>query len=406
MTSNCVRLLSQFLAKSAGVKSAGAKIQTHHPAARFSSAAVVSQSSPGDASSVPFVASPTTGFSQPIFPQRHLPFLRSDEPPIQCWLETLRRAPGDAGDESLVERVGFVSLHPHIFAYSVRTDLLWDNVQWQKLYRQVNWEHQEDRYERKGGGAKPWKQKGTGRARQSSIRAPHWKGGGVHGGKRAPTSFYYELPKQDRVDGLRGVLTYKYLQGDLHIVDKLDLEKDVPEDLEALAVERGWGVSCLMINEDDRISPNLAVATSQLCNFNVMPVYGFNVYSALKHDTLVISLAALDVLESKLLTAINANEIIYPRNPPMAWPDPAINGQFKFKTYEDQDWDIEDRHLQMPFTPKGDGHIDVETEEGGVKKKKRVQDPIPPRHRNKWHQRGEEGRWVYQYDDIESEQGL
>ena len=66
-------------------------------------------------------------------------------------------------------------------------------------------------------------------------------------------------------------------QGDLHIVDKLDLETDIPEDLEALAVERGWGVSCLMINKDDTIPPNLAVATSQLCNFNVMPVYGFNV---------------------------------------------------------------------------------------------------------------------------------
>ena len=59
---------------------------------------------------------------------------------------------------------------------------------------------------------------------------------------------------------------------------------------------------------------------------------------------------------------------------------------------------------QMPFTPKGDGHIDVETEEEGVKKTKRVQDPIPPRYHPKWHRLGEEGRWVYQYEDIESEQ--
>ena len=58
----------------------------------------------------------------------------------------------------------------------------------------------------------------------------------------------------------------------------------------------------------------------------------------------------------------------------------------------------------MPFTPKGDGHIDVETEEGDVKKTKRVQDPIPPRYHPKWHRVGEEGRWVYQYEDIESEQ--
>jgi len=339
--------------------------------------------------------------ASPVFPDRQLPFLLDDEPPIQCWLETMKRA---VDNDTLVERIGFVPLHPHIFAHSVRTDLLWDNVQWQKVYRQVNWEHQEDRYERKGGGRKPWPQKGTGRARHASIRAPQWKGGGVHNGKRAPTSFYYELPLQDRIDGLRGVLTYKYLQGDLHIVDKLDLETDIPEDLEALAVERGWGVSCLMINRDDKIPPNLAVATSQLCNFNVMPVYGFNVYSALKHDTLILSLDALNEIESKLLTALNANEINYPRNPPMAWPDPAIKGQFKFKTFEDKDWDIEERFLQMPFTPKGDGHIDVETVEKGVKKTKRVQDPIPPAPKNKWHRVGEEGRWVYQYEDIESEQ--
>jgi len=339
--------------------------------------------------------------ASPVFPDRQLPFLLDDEPPIQCWLETMKRA---VDNDTLVERIGFVPLHPHIFAHSVRTDLLWDNVQWQKVYRQVNWEHQEDRYERKGGGRKPWPQKGTGRARHASIRAPQWKGGGVHNGKRAPTSFYYELPLQDRIDGLRGVLTYKYLQGDLHIVDKLDLETDIPEDLEALAVERGWGVSCLMINRDDKIPPNLAVATSQLCNFNVMPVYGFNVYSALKHDTLILSLDALNEIESKLLTALNANEINYPRNPPMAWPDPAIKGQFKFKTFEDKDWDIEERFLQMPFTPKGDGHINVETVEKGVKKTKRVQDPIPPAPKNKWHRVGEEGRWVYQYEDIESEQ--
>ena len=71
-------------------------------------------------------------------------------------------------------------------------------------------------------------------------------------------------------------------------------------------------------------------------------------YSALKHDALILSLDALNEIESKLLTALNANEINYPRNPPMAWPDPAIKGQFKFKTFEDKDWDIEERFLQVP----------------------------------------------------------
>jgi len=333
----------------------------------------------------------------PLFPKRQLPFLHPHDTPLKCWLETLKR-------KASSERVGLLDLHPHIFGFSVRTDVLYDNVLWQKTYRNINWEHQEDRYERQGGGTKPWPQKGTGRARHSSIRGVQWKGGGVFDGKRAPTSYYYELPKKDRIDGLRGVLTFKYLQGDLHIVDELDLETENPSDLEALALERGWGVSCLMIHESDRIPPNLAVATSQLCNFTVMPFYGFNVFSALKHDTLLMSLAAVNAIEDKLLTHLNANEIIYPRDPPMAWPDPAIKGQFKFKTFEDQDWDIEDRHLQMPFTPKGDGHVTIETTKKGVKSKKKVLDPIPPVPKNKWHRVGEEGRWVYQYEDIETEQ--
>lgn len=400
MSAKVTRLVSQLLRSSAGLPGRNLPRIGSSMSSSFPLTTSFHHSS-NDKNSSLVSSSSTPSYTGPVFPQRYLPFLRPDESPVKCWLETLVRA-GD--DESLVERIGFVDLHPHIFAFSVRTDLLWDNVQWQKEYRKVNWEHQEDRWERKGGGRKPWPQKGTGRARHGSIRSPLWKGGGVVKGKRAPTSHYYELPLQTRIDGLRSALTYKFLQGDLHIVDKLDLQTDVPEDLEALAVERGWGVSCLMINENDRIPPNLAVATSQLCNFNVMPVYGFNVYSALKHDTLVLSLGALDVIESKILTAMNANEVNYPRNPPMAWPDPAIQGQFKFKTYEDKEWDIEPQHLQMPFTPKGDGHIDVKTEEGGVKKTKKVQDPIPPRFHPKWHRMGEEGRWVYQYDDIESEQ--
>jgi len=334
---------------------------------------------------------------RPHFPTRPLPFLCDDEKPRKCWLETMKRSKEGS---SAGERLGLIDLHPHIFEYSPRTDIIWENIRWQKNYRRVNYEHAQDRYEKRGGGHKPWPQKGMGRARHASTTAPQWRNGGRAFGPRAPKSYFRDLPKATRVNGLRGVLTYKFTQGDLHIVDELDLETDNPQDLESLAVERGWGVSALLIHHEDRLPPNLAVATSQLFNFNVMPVYGFNVFSALKHDALVLSLDALNTIEQKLLQFLNTNEIYYPTNTPMAWPDPAIHGQFKHKTFEDQDWDIEEQHLQMPFFPRGDGRVKV-TKKGGEQKK--VVDPIPPAPKTAWHQVGEEARWVYQYEDIESE---
>lgn len=85
------------------------------------------------------------------------------------------------------------------------------------------------RAEMPGGGRKPWPQKGLGKARQSSIRAPHWMGGGVVHGPRGPKSHYFLEPFYQRILGLQTALTVKFHQNDLHIVENLDLPKEDPQ---------------------------------------------------------------------------------------------------------------------------------------------------------------------------------
>lgn len=106
--------------------------------------------------------------------------------PRQVWVENL-----DTGEDS-----GIMELHPDVFSVYPRMDIIHDNVMWQSKYNVVNYNHTKSVREMiytYGGGAKPWRQKGTGRARQGSRRAPQWKNGGKVHGPRGPKPLYYML---------------------------------------------------------------------------------------------------------------------------------------------------------------------------------------------------------------------
>lgn len=110
------------------------------------------------------------------------------------------------------------------------------------------------------------------------------------------------LTFSNRLKGLTTALSFKYAQDNLHIVDSLELPTDEPEYLEMLMENRGWGLSVLFIHENDIIPRNIALASGGVKQYNVMPAYGLNVYSMLKHETLVLTLPALDYIEKKLLS--------------------------------------------------------------------------------------------------------
>lgn len=218
----------------------------------------------------------------------------------QAWLETL----------SCIEnkKLGLLELHPDIFATYPRVDILWKNIRWQERFRKIDYRVDQNRAEMRGGGRKPWPQKGTGRARHGSVRSPIFIGGGKVHGNRGPLSLFYMLPLGDRVRGLRVALTFKHAQNNLHIVDSLDLPTSDPKYLEDLVESRGWGLSVLFVDDTDVMPENISIATSEIKPYNIMPLYGLNVFSMLKHETLVITKAALEAVEMKLLKLVNAED--------------------------------------------------------------------------------------------------
>ncbi|XP_046387480.1 39S ribosomal protein L4, mitochondrial [Ischnura elegans] len=220
--------------------------------------------------------------------------------PRQAWVENFNQV-----EE---EKLGIVDLHPEIFGAHPRIDIIHRNVVWQRKYRFVSFAHTKSRAEVRGGGRKPWPQKGLGKARHGSIRSPLWKGGGVAHGPRSPTTHFFMLPYYVRVLGLTTTLSVKLAQDDLHIVDSLDIPSDDPKFIEDLVENRNWGPSVLIVDESDIMPRNIALATDDLGHINLMPVYGLNVYSMLKHDTLVLTLAAVNAIEEKLLESLHRND--------------------------------------------------------------------------------------------------
>uniref|UniRef100_T1IQR4 Large ribosomal subunit protein uL4m n=1 Tax=Strigamia maritima TaxID=126957 RepID=T1IQR4_STRMM len=203
------------------------------------------------------------------------------------------------------KKQGMIDMHPTIWGAFPRLDLLQLNMHWQLLYRRVDWSKLPTRAEMPGGGRKPWPQKGTGRARHGDIRSPLWVGGGLAHGPRGPKPYFYMLPFYTRVKGLISALSCKMAQDDLHIVKSLEIPTDEKNYLENLATERGWNTSVLFVDDTDFMPRNISIASNNIPHFNLMPVYGLNVWSILKHETLVLTLPAVEKIEERILFHLN-----------------------------------------------------------------------------------------------------
>lgn len=150
------------------------------------------------------------------------------------------------------------------------------------------------RAEVSGGGKKPWRQKGTGRARQGSIRAPHWVGGGIALGPR-PRSFKYRVNKKERRLAIRSVLSSKVLENELVVVDSLPLNeiktKNMVNALTNLKVE---GKTLIIIPEKN---DNVQKSARNIEGVKTILVNTINVYDLLKYKNLVMTLDAVKKLE-------------------------------------------------------------------------------------------------------------
>ncbi|XP_041982823.1 39S ribosomal protein L4, mitochondrial [Aricia agestis] len=219
--------------------------------------------------------------------------------PREVWIENL-----DSVEE---KKLGLFELHPMVYAVTPRIDIIHKNMVWQQKYRWVSWANTKTRAEVRGGGRKPWAQKGSGRARHGSIRSPLWRGGGIAHGPRSGKTHFFMLPFHLRIHGLTSMLSGKLAQDDLHIVKDLELPTDETGYIMQLIENRNWGPSVLIVDDNDIVPRNLTVATDSLPHINIMPVYGLNVYSMLKHDTLILTQAAAEKIEERILHHLHSN---------------------------------------------------------------------------------------------------
>ncbi len=199
------------------------------------------------------------------------------------------------------KKLGIVDLNERVFGRQPRLDIMQRVVVWQRAKIRSGTARTKTRDEVRGGGRKPWPQKGHGKARQGSIRAPHFRGGGVVHGPRGPVSYDYNLPKKIRALGLCSALSTKFSQGDMYVVDTLSLtDTKKTKDLLSLLEKHEWD-SVLLVDGGDTVDLNLAHASQNIQTVDVLPSIGLNVYSILLRDKLVLSIGAIRLLEERLL---------------------------------------------------------------------------------------------------------
>jgi large subunit ribosomal protein L4 len=193
---------------------------------------------------------------------------------------------------------GSVVLDPAIFEEKVRPHLFHAEVRRQLAARRAGTHATKNRAGVSGGGVKPWRQKGTGRARQGSIRSPQWAGGGVVFGP-VPRSYDHKLTKKTRRAALRSALSLRAKEGALAVVEGLALDefktKKVVEMLGGLGLA---GQSVLIVIAGAQ--PQLEVSARNLPGVSVIRAEGLNVYDVLRHAKLVIARDALEAIGARL----------------------------------------------------------------------------------------------------------
>ena len=193
---------------------------------------------------------------------------------------------------------GSVELDPVIFEAPVRAHLFHAEVRRQLAARRAGTHATKNRAGVSGGGVKPWRQKGTGRARQGSIRSPQWAGGGVVFGP-VPRDYGHRLTKKTRRAALRCALSLRQKEGAISVAQGLAL--DVFKTKRVVEMLAGFGLaehSVLIVIAE--AMPQLEVSARNLPRVSVLRVAGLNVYDVLRHERLLIDRGALAALEARL----------------------------------------------------------------------------------------------------------
>jgi large subunit ribosomal protein L4 len=193
--------------------------------------------------------------------------------------------------------VGEIELSDDVFALPVRTDILARMVNYQLAKRRAGTHKTKGISEIAGSTKKPWKQKGTGRARQGSIRSPQWRGGATIFGP-VVRSHAHGLTKKLRKLALKTALSAKAAEGKLIVLENAVAESHKTKLLAAGLVK--LGLASALIIDGSNLDENFVRASSNIPLIDVLPEQGANVYDILRRDTLVLTRNAVEQLEARL----------------------------------------------------------------------------------------------------------
>jgi len=195
------------------------------------------------------------------------------------------------------EKVGNITLNKEVWEITPNDTVLYDAIKLAQNSLRQGTASVKNRSEVSGGGRKPWRQKGTGHARQGSTRAPHWRHGGVAFGPQ-PRSYATKMNRKERRLALKSALTYKVLNKELIVLDNLNVEtnktKDMKNILENLKVDRN------ILIVVDELNDNLVLATRNLDNVFLITSDEINTLDVVSANVLIATEGAVKAVEEAL----------------------------------------------------------------------------------------------------------
>ncbi|RBA02317.1 50S ribosomal protein L4 [Staphylococcus arlettae] len=192
---------------------------------------------------------------------------------------------------------GSVELNDAVFAIEPNKDVLFEAITLQRASLRQGTHAVKNRSAVRGGGRKPWRQKGTGRARQGTIRAPQWRGGGIVFGP-TPRSYAYKMPKKMRRLALRSALSYKVQENAVTVVDAINFEAPKTKEFKTVLANLEQPKKVLVVTESEDV--NVALSARNIPGVQVSTAQGLNVLDLTSADSVVITEAAAKKVEEVL----------------------------------------------------------------------------------------------------------
>jgi large subunit ribosomal protein L4 len=195
------------------------------------------------------------------------------------------------------KNVGEIELNDSIFGIEPNQSVLFEAIVMQRASLRQGTHKVKNRSEVAGGGRKPWRQKGTGRARQGSIRSPQWRGGGTVFGP-TPRSYSYKLPKKVRRLALKSALASKVQEANILVLENLSFE--APKTKEFVSFLKDLSVDSKALIVTDTVNDNVALSARNIPGVTVIEAAGLNVLDLVGHNKLIMTKAAVEKVEEVL----------------------------------------------------------------------------------------------------------